>query len=51
MRFPMLDCTEHKPKNRSYFRLGLKKEEWTPIILALAAYLMTMGIGFLIYPR
>ena len=47
----MLDCTEKKPKNRSYFRIELKKEAWTPIILAVAAYLIAMGIGFLIYPK
>jgi hypothetical protein len=47
----MMECTEHKPRNRTYFSIRLQKEEWTPIVLALAAYLMTMGIGSLIYPR
>ncbi len=54
----MMDCAEHKPRNRSYFSIRmqkevwmLKKEEWTSIILAVAAYLIAMGIGFLIYPR
>jgi hypothetical protein len=47
----MMECTEHKPETRSYFRIDLKKEGWTPIILAVAAYLIAMGIGFLLYPR
>lgn len=49
----MMDTSEHKSRNRSYFtvRLAIRREEWVPIFLALAAYIFTMGIGFLLYPR
>ena len=47
----MMDFVQQQPKNRSYFSIRLPKEEWASIFLALAAYLMTMGIGFLLYPR
>ena len=47
----MMDCIESKPQNRSYFSFRIAKETWAPIVLAVAAYLVTMGIGYLLYPR
>ncbi len=49
----MIDMAEHKPKNRSYFsfRTQIGREELMPLFLAVAAYLVTMGIGCLLYPR
>jgi len=48
----MLDMAEHKPRNRSYFTpITFGKEGWMPIFLAVAAYLATMGVGYLLYPR
>ncbi len=45
----MLDYSEYRPKNRSCLtgRIGIRKQEWIPIALAVAAYLMVMGIGCL----
>lgn len=49
----MVDLAEHKPKNRSYFAASIRvrKEEWMTFALAVAAYFVTMGIGFLLYPK
>jgi len=49
----MLDFTEHKPRNRSYFgcRIRAQGEKWTPIVLAATACLATMGIACFLNSR
>jgi hypothetical protein len=50
----MLDYTKYKPDNHAFFKCQIRIQiaEWMPIILALAAYAATMGIGYSWYlPR
>jgi len=49
----MPDCMEKNPNHRSYFacRAWLPKDEWISILLKVTVYLLSIGVGYLLYSR
>ena len=49
----MMDFAESKPNHRTYFafQAPIPREEWISILLKLALYLVSIGVGYLLFPR